>query len=130
MSKKIIILIVSLIILSLILLLMKQFNIGIPCVYYQISGIYCPGCGMTRAMRSMLKLDLYQAFRYNVFSVILLPFIGLYAVGGIYGWLFNKSNFMGNKIPSVIWIIFIIALLLYGILRNIPQFAYLAPTVV
>jgi len=107
---------------------MKHFNIGIPCIYSELTGLYCPGCGMTRAAFSLLELDFYQAIRYNAFSIIVIPLIGLYIVGGIYAWLFNKNNFMDNKIPGVIWIIFIIALVLYGALRNIPQFMFLAPT--
>ena len=129
MAKKIKILIVVIIMFVLGLLSMKHFNIGIPCVYYQLSGLYCSGCGMTRATFSLLQLDFYQAFRYNAFAIIIIPLIGLYIIGGIYAWLFNKANFMDNKIPGIVWIVFIVALLVYGVLRNIPQFVFLAPTV-
>lgn len=130
MLKKIKILIVAAIVFVLGVLSMWYLDIGIPCVYYELSGLYCPGCGITRATFSLLQLDFYQAIRYNAFVIIIIPLVGLYVIGGIYAWLFNKPNFMDNKIPPAIWIIFIVTLLLYGVLRNIPQFAFLAPTVV
>lgn len=130
MLKKIKILIFVILFLIVGFISMWYLNISIPCVYYELTGIYCPGCGMTRAFLSLLKLDFYQALRYNAFSIIVAVLLALYILGGIYGWLFNKINFMEKKIPSLAWIIFIVALLVYGILRNIPQFSFLAPTVV
>jgi len=111
-----------------VLYLNTTYGIGLICVFNKITGLYCSGCGMTRALLSILRLDFYQAFRYNAFSIIILPIIGLYIIGSIYSWIFGKTNFMYKKIPEIIWIIFIVALLLYGVLRNIPQFSYLAPT--
>ena len=32
-----------------------------PCLFYQISGYYCPGCGGTRAMRALLSGKLVRA---------------------------------------------------------------------
>lgn len=130
MLKKIKILIFAILFLIVGFISMWYLNISIPCVYYELTGIYCPGCGMTRAFLSLLKLDFYQALRYNAFSIIVAVLLALYIFGAIYGWLFNKINFMEKKIPSLAWIIFIVALLVYGILRNIPLFSFLAPTVV
>lgn len=130
MAKKIKILIGVTTFFVLGILAMWHFNIGIPCLFYKSYGLYCPGCGMTRATYSLMRLDFCQAIRYNVFSIIILPLIGLEIIGGIYAWLFDKSNFMENKISKVVWRILVVALLLYGVLRNIPQFAYLAPTTI
>lgn len=130
MLRKIKILVIIILLFALGLLAMQYLGIGIPCMYYELTGLYCPGCGMTRATMSLLKLDFYQAVRYNAFSIVAIPLIALYAIGGTYAWLFNKPNFIDNKIPSKVWIIFIIVLLLYGVLRNISQFSYLAPTTI
>lgn len=130
MLKKVKILIGILIIFILILLLMWNFNIRIPCIFYELSGLYCPGCGMTRATLSLLQLDFYQAIRFNIFSIIVIPFIAFYTIVEIYSYIANKSNFIDKKIPAIIWVIFIGLLLLYGVLRNIPQFSYLAPTII
>lgn len=54
---------------------------GIPCVFRLVTGLECPGCGMTRALRAAAQGDLAGAFRYNVLSVTLLPVFGLYLAG-------------------------------------------------
>ena len=28
-----------------------------PCLFYRVSGLYCPGCGGTRAIRALLEGD-------------------------------------------------------------------------
>ena len=45
-------------------------RIGCPARYF--FGICCPGCGMTRAAFSILKLDFAAALRYNP-SIFVLP---------------------------------------------------------
>ena len=38
---------------------------GIPCVYSAVFSVPCPGCGMTRAWRCALSLDLIGAWNYH-----------------------------------------------------------------
>lgn len=37
----------------------------LPCIYLHFLGIPCPGCGMTRAVFSALRLDFAAAFSYH-----------------------------------------------------------------
>ncbi|MBQ4153516.1 MAG: DUF2752 domain-containing protein [Oscillospiraceae bacterium] len=46
-------------------LLIKILGHGIPCAYYQKTGLLCAGCGATRMFLSMLRLDFAAAFSYN-----------------------------------------------------------------
>ena len=96
--------------------------------YIKKEDVYCSGCGMTRAVLSLLKLDFYQAFRYNAFSVILIPILFFYFYGEVYAYCFNEKNFIAQKIPMMFWVVIIVLMLIYGVLRNIPYFAFLAPT--
>ena len=107
-------------IVSLLAIALFKFKIGIPCIFNKITGLYCPVCGATRAIYSLLELNFYQALRYNILIVILLPF-------GI-GLLLYKYLLKGKKqVPNNIWYIIVIVAVLFGILRNIPMFSYLAP---
>lgn len=79
--------------------------LGITCVFKAYLGVPCPGCGMTRALRALLQLDLKEAFLYNplifampyVFAYIIFDFKGkihkyiLLAIGisAIINWVFN-----------------------------------------
>lgn len=38
---------------------------GVHCIIKELTGITCPGCGMTRAYISLLRFDFAGAFRYH-----------------------------------------------------------------
>jgi nitrate reductase gamma subunit len=107
-----------------------RFGIVIPCVFHELTGLYCPGCGVTRMMFSLLKLDFYQAFRYNNLVFLSIPLILFYFCDFIIKRFHNKSNYLYQKISDKVWIILLIITLLFGVLRNIPVFDYLIPTMV
>ena len=100
-----------------------KYDIGIPCIFFELTGFYCPGCGATRAIASLIRLNPYQALRYNPLTIILLLPSIIYL---IYKYIFNGKK----RVPNWIWCILLIITILFGILRNIPVFYYLAPTVI
>lgn len=104
-----------------------QYNIGIPCIFYKITGYYCPGCGITRCIFAILEGNIYEAFKYNQLVFILIPFLSIYFIYNIYIYIFNKENNLFKKIPNYIYIILLIITISYGILRNIGYFSYLRP---
>lgn len=36
-----------------------------PCVFHSLTGLYCPGCGGTRACRLLLSGHIFQSFLYH-----------------------------------------------------------------
>ena len=44
------------------------------CEFLAVTGLYCPGCGGTRAVKSLLRGDLIRSFLYH-------PFVMYFAVG-------------------------------------------------
>lgn len=36
-----------------------------PCVFHSLTGLYCPGCGGTRACRLLLSGNIFQSFLYH-----------------------------------------------------------------
>ncbi|NEZ41014.1 DUF2752 domain-containing protein [Paenibacillus alvei] len=92
-------------------------GISIPCFFYEFTGLYCPGCGLTRALASLLRIDIYQSFRLNALLYIIPPvYLLAYVLGGKYK-------------TSLLWALLVIALG-YGVLRNFTYFSWLAPTYV
>jgi hypothetical protein len=43
------------------------------CVFKNLMGIECPGCGMTRAFSCILHGDLISAISYNRLAVVVFP---------------------------------------------------------
>ena len=66
-------------------LLAVFYLLNIPCLFQYFLRIPCPGCGMTRALLSLLRLDLRGAFHYHP-MVWSLPILGIYLLknGGLY----------------------------------------------
>lgn len=56
-----------------ILFFIAVFYFVYNCPFKYFFGICCPGCGMTRATLSLLKLDFQQAFYYHP-AVFIMPF--------------------------------------------------------
>nr|WP_024837284.1 DUF2752 domain-containing protein [Clostridium sp. 12(A)] len=45
---------------------LKQIlKFGPPCLFQSLTGLYCPGCGGTRAVLSLLSGDLRMSFQYH-----------------------------------------------------------------
>lgn len=85
------------------------------CPLYQWTKLYCSGCGTGRGLHALVHGDIASAFRYNLLLIPLLLTIGLLC------W---KPN-LALK-PAIAWSIFTVVLL-FGVLRNIPAFSFLAP---
>ncbi|MFD3809664.1 DUF2752 domain-containing protein [Rhodococcus sp. NPDC058639] len=60
-----------------------------PCPTYTIFGIYCPGCGISRMLYSLVHLDIPAALHYNALGVVavagLLAAFAVWTVGRIRG---------------------------------------------
>ena len=102
-----------------------KFSFSIPCVFYKITGFYCPGCGITRMFFSILRFDFYQAFRFNPFVFILIITYLLYFLIYIIVKLVKKKEII---ICKKIYYILVVLAVIFGILRNIDYFSFLAPT--
>lgn len=95
------------------------------CIVHRIFSIYCPGCGSTRMIKSLLKLEIYKAFRYNQFMFIGLPTLIIYSTYASYKYV--AIGKIDNKYIKFMKI-FVVLMMTFGILRNIPFMRFLLPT--
>ncbi|MFT7484268.1 MAG: hypothetical protein ACI9F9_000108, partial [Candidatus Paceibacteria bacterium] len=45
----------------------------LPCPIHSLTGVSCPGCGITRACLSLVQGDLVSAWSYHPFAFFLVP---------------------------------------------------------
>ena len=99
------------------------------CVFHKVTGLHCPGCGMTRAAYAALHGDFGHAFRMNPVGMVLLP-LAVVGLGiEVVGWVRNRPlpfrlHFGARGSWSIAFIVIV-----FGVLRNIPvwPFTLLAP---
>ena len=72
------------------------------CPFHAITGLECPGCGMTRAMISLGQLKLGAAIGYNLFSIPLLMLMIFYM------WPGKFPSFLQHQVFSLFVFIIVI----------------------
>ena len=93
-----------------------------PCALHALTGLHCPGCGVTRATRALLHGDFAAAWNLNQLFMILLPLGLIFCLqSAVLERPYRGSGKLGMTILTVA--------VLFGILRNIPvaPFTVLAP---
>ena len=81
------------------------------CIFLSITGYKCIGCGMQRAIHSLLHGDLLQAIGYNAFFVSCLPVIALFLISALsrnrlqrlYGFLSSTPFIIGWVCVAFSW---------------------------
>lgn len=94
-----------------------QGNPFLPCLFNLFTGLYCPGCGATRALHALVHFDLPGALSMNPLVVLLLPVVPA-LVAWSRGW---RPRVMAPLMRVIerpaLWLVLIPA---FGIARNLP----------
>ena len=100
-------------------------GIGIPCIFHKLTGLCCPGCGISRYFLCLVRLDFVGALRQNLAVALLLPFWLFVAV---VEFLFNPTWLSKDStLPRCFTLGSVVLLVVFGILRNLPSFSFLLP---
>jgi hypothetical protein len=98
----------------------------LPCLFHAFTGLYCPGCGLTRALHALVHGDLARMVAMNALLPLLLVALPLLAV---HGWGYRLAlprPVLRTLLSAPFWIGLVIG---FGVLRNLPwwPFSWLAP---
>ena len=90
---------------------------GLQCPFFALTGLYCPGCGATRALSALLHGDVKASLHNNL---LLFPLLALIAVLIVKPGITLKRSVMAAILAVILG---------FTVLRNIPvaPFTYLAP---
>ena len=93
-------------------------HLSIPCPFHAITGLQCPGCGVTRMCLALLRLDVSGAWQANPVLLLLLPLLG-----GLLGYravvYVRRGSVPTARWETLVWSGMAVVLLLWGIWRNI-----------
>ena len=121
--KTIIILLIALILSILWFFLLDKIHYR--CPFESLLNIWCAGCGGMRMIKSTIRGDFYQAFRYNPLLFVLLILGIMFLIFMIIVYIKKKVIVLPSK---YVWISIICLLIIFMIIRNISYFSYLIPT--
>jgi len=102
------------------------------CLSNAVTGYYCPSCGISRMFFELSHLNFIDAIRNNLFFFILLvPILGYVSLKYYLFFILEKDVLPGIKLNKWIVIIFLIVMIVFTIIRNIPSepFTFLAPLI-
>lgn len=68
-------------------LISEMIRQGFPCLFHLLTGLYCPGCGGTRALRALLAGNLALSFMYHP----LVPYIAAILGAELFSLAISKA---------------------------------------
>lgn len=93
-------------------------GVAIPCVFYQITGYRCPGCGVTRMCLCIMKGNIPEAVRCNpALFFCSFPLMGI-AIDGVCRYIKTGKTTL-RKWQEVLLYLIVVILLVHGVVRNI-----------
>lgn len=111
--------ILELILLGVVSILFFTINIRI-CPFYYLFKIPCPGCGLTRGLFYILKLDFITATKYNVLSVPIAILILMFIIFKIIRKEVYITNVIKENQKLIIAITIIITIVSFVVNINNP----------
>ena len=98
-------------------------GLGIPCVFHLATGLKCPGCGVTRMLMSLLRLDLAAAFTHNAVLLCMLLLLLSLAAVSLVRYVRTGSRAM-TRTENALVLLSAALLIVWGIVRNLPWISF------
>jgi hypothetical protein len=97
-----------------------------PCPFHALTGLYCPGCGSTRALHHLLNFEFVTALKCNFLAVAMLPYLlalfGMKAMRRLRVWRGPELELPVN------WAWLLTAVVIaWWIVRNLPFAMFVIP---
>ena len=79
-------------VISLVFKTYSQIDFTIPCLFYCVWGIKCPGCGLTTACGAMAQLNFVEAYHHNPLVFVIVPSILFYFINDFYKFSYQLKH--------------------------------------
>jgi hypothetical protein len=95
------------------------------CLFHALTGLYCPGCGGTRAVYQLLHGHVLLALHDNALFGLALVALAVWGARFAVRKLRNQQTIFQLH-PKTLWMFLVVALV-FTVLRNLPAFSWLSP---
>ena len=96
----------------------RASGFGVPCLIKKLTHHNCPGCGNSRAVMALAHFDVRSAVRFNAF-IFAEALYAVYVCAYITYRYIKTGRYELVVRPGVLNIIFLAALLIWWVVRNI-----------
>jgi hypothetical protein len=95
------------------------------CPFLWLTGLYCPGCGALRTLHALAHGDVAAAAGLNVLVLTAVPLM----VAWWGRWTYRQWSGKPRRWLAPGWSLWtlLVVVVAFGVLRNLPAFAVLAP---
>ena len=91
---------------------------GLYCPFWRLTGLLCPGCGVTRMCLALLRLDFSGAWQANAALLLSLPVLLGLAAHLMWAYVHTGRRMPGRGEERLIWSL-VVYFLAWGVLRNL-----------
>ncbi|HEX6852744.1 MAG TPA: DUF2752 domain-containing protein [Candidatus Polarisedimenticolaceae bacterium] len=96
------------------------------CPLHAATGLFCPGCGATRALHALAHGDPARALAFNPLLILALPVLVPLAADEAWRVATGRA-WLRTRVPTWAGFTILAVLCAYGVLRNVPGFEWLGP---
>ena len=97
---------------------------AIPCIFHLLTGLHCPGCGLTRMCLALLRLDFAAAARYNLLAFCFLPVAALLFLYKARRYV-KIGDWKVGTVETVLYCIAFVLSIVFCVLRNTGTIPFL-----
>lgn len=93
-------------------------GLALPCPFRAVTGLLCPGCGVTRLCLALLRGDLAAAWQANPVLLLLLPILAVLAMRLAARYV-REGRTIGPRWESALMWAMVGLLAAWGVVRNL-----------
>lgn len=93
------------------------------CPLYSLTGLACPGCGLTRGFHALSHGDVLTALDYNALLPLFAVLIGFGFLSMVYFAVRGRRTSINLLHPNALWVFFCL-LIVFGVTRNLPWYPF------
>lgn len=98
-----------------------RFHVGIPCMFHVITGLQCPGCGITHMLIYMAEHDFKSAYESNQMVFVLQPVIYYLVLKNVIVYI-KGDPVRHHKFDNFLVYSAIVMILVFSVIRNIMKY--------